>query len=211
MTVSSVLALDALLRDPRLWRGRASAPTTDGQTTGHAELDAALPSGGWPQGALSEVLIAADGIGELRLLLPTIARLTRVGTPVLLVAPPYQPYAAAWSAAGVELAYLHMVTCAAKEALWTTEQALRSAACGAVLCWPGRADDRALRRLQVAAESGRCLGFCTRPSSVETQPSPAALRLRVEATGATAVSQIRVLKCRGGLPPVRPIALSALH
>lgn len=209
--VSSMLALDALLRDPRLWRGRASAPKADGQSTGHAELDAVLPSGGWPQAALSEVLIAADGIGELRLLLPTIARLTRAGTPVLLVAPPYRPYAAAWSAAGVDLAHLHVVSCAPKEALWTSEQALRSAACGAVLCWPGQANDRALRRLQVAAESGRCLGFCTRPSSVEIQPSPAALRLRIDATGATAVPQIRVLKCRGGLPPARPIALSALH
>ncbi len=209
--VSSVLGLDALLRDPRLWRGRPATPVAGGQPTGYQALDAALPSGGWPQAALTEVLIAADGVGELRLLLPTIARLTSSGTPVLLIAPPYRPYAAAWQAAGVELAHLHVVSCAPKEALWATEQALRSAACGAVLCWPGQANDRALRRLQVAAESGRCLGFCTRPSNVEAQPSPAALRLRIDATAATAIAHIRVLKCRGGLPPARSIALSALH
>lgn len=204
----AVASLDALLRDPRLWRGQpAPARAPGAQPTGLAALDAALPSGGWPLAALSEILIPADGVGELRLLLPTIARLTRAGTPVALIAPPYRPYAAAWRAAGVELDQLHVVGCSPKEALWAAEQTLRSASCGAVLCWPGLAGDKLLRRLQVAAESGRCLGFCTRPLSVATQPSPAALRLGID----TAPAQIRVLKCRGGLPPARPIALPSLH
>ncbi len=201
-----VQGIDALLRDPRLWRGRAALPTRSVQPTGHADLDAALPTGGWPQAALSELLIAADGIGELRLLLPTLARLTRAGSPVALIAPPYRVYAAAWQAAGVDLAHLHVVDCTPKEALWATEQSLRSAACGAVLCWPLQASDRALRRLQVAAESGRCLGFCTRALRHADQPSPAALRLSFAAE-----NQIRILKCRGGLPPARAIALAALH
>jgi len=216
-------ALDALLRDPRLWRGQPSLARAPGaQPTGLAALDAVLPSGGWPVAALSELLIPADGVGELSLLLPTIARLTRAGAPVLLVAPPYRPYAAAWQAAGVELAQLHVLSCTPKDALWAAEQALRSASCGAVLCWPGTASDALLRRLQVAAESGRCLGLCTRPTSVALQPSPAALRLRIEVTPAQFTStqrmaspsvstQLRVLKCRGGLPPTQPIALPVLH
>jgi hypothetical protein len=204
---ASVSSIDALLRDPRLWRGRPATSTPGVQPTGLAALDAALPGGGWPQAALSEILIPADGVGELRLLLPTLARLTRAGTPVLLVAPPYRPYAAAWRAAGVELAQLHLVDCTPKDAPWAAEQALRSASCGAVLCWPRQADERVLRRLQVAAESGRCLGLCTRPLAQATQSSPAALRLCIDAQP----SAVRVLKCRGGLPPTRPIALPTLH
>ena len=201
-------ALDALLRDPRLWRGRGrSSLARSAQPSGLDALDALLPHGGWPPAALSELLIPADGVGELRLLLPTLARLTRAGSPVLLVAPPYRPLAAAWRAAGVDLSLLHTLSCTPKEALWATEQALRSASCGAVLCWPGKVSERALRRLQVAAESGRSLGFCTRPLSMASQPSPAALRLCIDAQP----SQIRVLKCRGGLPPSRPLALPALN
>jgi len=85
--------------------------------------------------------------------------------------------------------------------LWATEQCLRSAACTAVLCWPQQADDRALRRLHLAAETGQCLGFAMRPASAAANPSPAALRIAIDAQPA----QLRVLKCRGGNPPTLPI------
>jgi hypothetical protein len=83
------------------------------------------------------------------------------------------------------------------------EQCLRSGSCGAVLCWPRKADDRALRRLQVAAETGQTLAFAWRSLNEAINPSPAALRLAVEASPA----QVRVLKCRGGLAHPAPIAL----
>jgi protein ImuA len=41
--------------------------------TGYASLSAELPSGGWPLGALIELLPAHSGIGELRLLQPALA------------------------------------------------------------------------------------------------------------------------------------------
>ena len=87
-------------------------------------------------------------------------------------------------------------------ALWAAEQCQRSGSCGAVLCWPRQASDRALRRLQVAAETGQTLGFAYRPASAAHNPSPAALRLLLEGP-----AQVRVLKCRGGLAPARVIAL----
>jgi len=59
-------------------------------------LDAALPSGGWPESALTEFLLPADGIGELRLLLPTLARLTQAARDIVLIAPPYLPYPDGW-------------------------------------------------------------------------------------------------------------------
>jgi hypothetical protein len=81
------------------------------------------------------------------------------------------------------------------------EQCLRSGSCGAVLCWPRKVDDRALRRLQVAAETGETLAFACRGQQAAANPSPAALRIAIDARP----SQLRVLKCRGGLPPSSPI------
>ncbi|WP_417791031.1 translesion DNA synthesis-associated protein ImuA [Stutzerimonas xanthomarina] len=200
--MSSVVSLDRLLDARRLWRGQQSIVSTSNQPTGHPALDAALPGGGWPDSALSELLIATTGIGELGLLWPTLSRLTSAGERVVLVAPPYLPFPHAWLAAGVDLRQLSLVQAHGRDALWAAEQCLRSGSCGAVLCWPQQADDRALRRLQVAAETGQTLAFAYRPLREAVNPSPAALRLAVEARPA----QVRILKCRGGLAPVQPIS-----
>ena len=197
-----VVAIDALLQPQRVWRGRLAAAAAGAQPTGHVGLDAVLPSGGWPEAALSELLIPADGVGELQLLWPTLARLSQAGERIVLVAPPYLPFAPAWRQAGVDLGRLQVVRAGtSRDALWATEQCLRSGSCGAVLCWPLGADDRALRRLQVAAASGRTLAFATRSLAVAIHPSPAALRIAIDA----APAQWRVLKCRGGAVPAQPI------
>ena len=188
--MGAVVAIDALLHQRQVWRGRPAAPPAGAQPTGHAGLDAVLPSGGWPEAALSELLIPADGVGELQLLWPTLARLSQAGERVVLVAPPYLPFAPAWQQAGVDLRQLQVVhTGTPRDALWATEQCLRSGSCGAVLCWPLGADDRALRRLQVAAASGRTLAFATRPLAVAIHPSPAALRIAIDAAPAQPIPQ----------------------
>jgi protein ImuA len=46
-------------------------------SSGHHLLDAQLPGGGWPVGALSEWLLPHDGLGELRLLAPALAAVQR--------------------------------------------------------------------------------------------------------------------------------------
>ena len=209
--MASVLALDSLLDSRRVWRGQPQARPTSRQPTGFAALDAQLPSGGWPESALSELLLPMDGIGELRLLWPTLARLSQAGDAssdekIVLIAPPYLPFASAWANAGVRLEKLQIVLAQPRDVLWATEQCLRSAACAAVLCWPLQADDRALRRLQVAAETGQCLGFAMRDAKAAANPSPAALRIVID----TAPAQLRVIKCRGGNPPTQPLPLSAL-
>ena len=90
-----------------------------------------------------------------------------------------------------------------REALWATEQTLRAGCCAAVVCWLANANDRALRRLAVAAEAGRTLGFVLRPHTAAVNPSPAALRIALDARPA----RLRVLKCRGGLPPAASLPL----
>ncbi|QDH69980.1 translesion DNA synthesis-associated protein ImuA [Marilutibacter alkalisoli] len=203
--MGAVVAIDALLHQRRVWKGRPAALPPSSRPTGLAALDAVLPTGGWPEAALTELLIPVDGIGELQLLWPVLARLSQAGERIVLVAPPYVPFAPAWQAAGVELRQVQMIEASSpRDALWATEQCLRSGSCGAVLCWPLKADDRALRRLQVAAESGQALAFATRPLSAARNPSPAALRIAIDVRPA----QLRVLKCRGGLAPPRPIPLA---
>ena len=201
--MGAVVALETLLAAQTLWRaGRTAILAAEGESTGHAPLDALLPQGGWPRRSLTELLLPADGVGELELLFPTLARMTQAGGTVVVVAPPYIPYAPAWQAAGVDLAHLEIVEAQPRDALWAFEQCLRSGTCAAVLGWPRNADAQSLRRLQVAADSGDCLGFAFRDRKHLANPSPAALRL--EQTGGA----WHVRKCRGGQLPSRNFALA---
>lgn len=199
--MAAVASLANLLAEQRVWRGKPTALAPGKQPTGLDALDAVLPANGWPEASLSEILLPADGMGELELLLPTLARLTRADRHVALVTPPYVPYAPAWQAAGVKLSRLGIIAAPAHDMAWAMEQALRSGSCGAVLGWPTRVDDRTLRRLQVAANTGNALGFVFRDRTALANPSPAALRLEV------GINQIHVRKCRGGNPP-SPVAFA---
>ena len=87
--------LERLLRDsPHLWRGESLA-RIDTRATCYAALDAHLPGGGWPIGALVEIAPACDGLGELSLTLPALRSWCREGRSVAFVHPPYTPYAPA--------------------------------------------------------------------------------------------------------------------
>jgi len=202
-------SFSTLLARPDIWRGdslnRAGASVV---SSGFPALDAELPGGGWPAGALTEILPAHEGIGELRLLGPVLAGLSRRGLRLAWIAPPHLPYAPALTAAGIDLAKLVIVrTASRKETLWAAEQALASNACGAVLAWPGRTKYAELRRLQIAAEGGRAPAFLFRLPEAAGESSPAALRIALGTSdGGLAV---QVFKRRGS-PLVRPILLPAM-
>jgi hypothetical protein len=184
-----------LQRRPDLWRGNAApAAAPRGEPTGFADLDALLPWHGWPPGALTELLCPQAG-GGLSLVLPALAGLSRGARWLLLVDPPFLPYAPALAAAGVALGRM-LVAEAGEAAAWAAEQGLRSGACSAVLLWGGRWQGSALRRLQLAAETGGALAMLFRDPGTARDPSPAALRLQVEP--APAGLAVRVLKQRGG-------------
>jgi len=96
------MSLEAVLKDPRVWRfGREVAPATEAVPSGFADLDALLPGGGWPVGALTEILSEVEGIGALRLVLPALARLSQAERWLAWIAPPHLPYAPALAAHGV--------------------------------------------------------------------------------------------------------------
>lgn len=204
--------LDALLDNPRVWRGRHQPQSTPGLPSGYAELDRHLPGGGWPREALTEILVEDYGIGELELLMPALAGLcarTAAAEPgideepgwIAWVAPPFQPYPPALEAWRIDLSRLLIVRPRdAGEVLWSAEQALSSGTCAAVLLWPDSLDDQASRRLQLAAEKGQSWAIAFRPLRARHEPSAAALRIALSAgTDGTALS---ILKSRGGPPAV---------
>jgi hypothetical protein len=197
--------LEQLLSHPRIWRGRGVADSRAAVIgTGHEPLDRAL-AGGWPLGSLCELLTDQWGQGEFRLLLPALSLLTRREATegpgqVVLVDPPYIPYAPALKAAGVDVSRVLVTRCsAAQDVFWTLEQALRCGACAAVLGWCKAADDQCLRRLQLAAEASGSWAVLMRPQSFQRQRSPAGLRLTIAAT-ADAGLDVVILKQRGGKP-----------
>jgi cell division inhibitor SulA/protein ImuA len=199
-------ALDELLRHPGLWRARdgvreaATAPPV--VASGFAVLDECLPGGGWPLGALAEILHPLPGMGELSLVLPALAELSRGERWIAWIAPPFLPAAPALEAHGVDLARLMVVRDAdGARAPWAAEQALRCGACAAVLWWPQalsrrRPGFRCLRRLQLAAEQGAALGVVFRAAGAAAEASPAALRLALQRRGEAL--EVAVIKSRGG-------------
>ena len=181
--------------------------------TGDAALDAQLPGGGWPVGALTEILQPPGVHSEWRLLLPALAR-SGPG-PVVLVAPPHVPFAPSLAAQGLAAQRLLCVNAAAPaQRLWACEQALRCAEVSAVLAWLPQARSDPLRRLQMAAAEHRKLLFVMRSAASRDEASPAALRLYLQAAGlganpgASDALQVHLLKRRG--PPLeQPLHLQA--
>lgn len=188
--------LEQLVRLCRGDRDGVAPPSVE--PTGTAALDAVLPGGGWQSGTIVELMAAQPGIGELRLLMPALARITNTERHVALVAPPYVPFAPALSQHGIRLERMLCIKAQKPvDILWAFEQTLRCKSFGAVLAWAASIKDREVRRLQLAAEAGRSIGFLYRSPAAALEASPAAVRLRLQADAAGRLD-IDVLKCRGG-------------
>lgn len=199
-------ALAEVLARGDIWRGDTLARLPESAIpSGHPELDAELPGGGWPRGNLTEILVDRSGLGEMSLLLPALARLSADGGWLALVAPPWLPHAPAWAAAGLALDRLIVVQ-AGKQAAWCCEQLLASGGFAGLLVWPEAGiGAQALRRLQVAAEGQSTFICLWRPLAQASVPSPAPLRLTLAASE-NGLS-VRILK-RRGRPAARPLNLS---
>ncbi len=192
---------------PLIWRAGETLTSRNTHSTGFEVLDRHLPGGGWPAKGLTEILTEHYGIGELSLLMPALARVGGKGNTggIVWIAPPFIPYAPALRSQGIDLNRVLIVRDQAsarghRDVPWAMEQALRFGACAAVLAWVRATDNIALRRLQLAAEAGRCWAVLFRPLDASRQRSPATLRVRLTAMGGQ--TQIEILKCRGGRPGV---------
>ena len=198
-------ALGKLLQNPRLWRGCDAGAGWQGVKSGYRQLDRHLPGGGWPPNALTEILLAQYGSGELRLLMPALARLSRTegatdtGGWIAWIAPPFQPYPPALVQWGTDLSRMLVVRPRSPEqTLWAAEQALSSGNCAAVLLWSNALDGKSSRRLQLAAEKGGSWAIAFRHLDALSQSSAAALRILFRA--GPEGTELQILKSRGGRP-----------
>ena len=190
-------AFAELLHNPLLWRGDSLARTDDVIGSGFAALDAELPGGGWPRGALTELLFDEEGIGELRLLAPALKRLAQSGEAIVLAGPPHIPYAPALAGCGIDPGRVTVIDADGRNGWWAAEQVLRSNSAGALLFWPEAASDQRERRLQLASQEGGTLAFLFTRTARAAQPSPAPLRIRL--LRAANHLHIVVFKRRGGV------------
>jgi protein ImuA len=208
-----------------VWRADELARNTGAtRATGHAALDAALPGGGWPVGALVEVLQPQAGQCEWRLLLPALVMRTQPGQPpgaLVLVNPPHRPFVPGLAAQGLDAARLLVLqgpalASDAAARVWACEQALRCAGVAAVLAWLPQVRPEQLRRLQMAAQNFQQQLFVMRPLAAQQEASPAVLRLLLESDEGADALTLRLLKRRGPplttplVLPARPERLQAL-
>ena len=208
-------ALDALLAGAGVWRARGGPPMAQDANvvpSGCARLDAQLPDGGWPLGALVEFLLPEPGVGELSLLLPALRALAAAPATqgrhwFAWIAPPLDPYPPALVQGGIPSERLLFIGAAVlQDRLWAVEQALRSGSCAVVLAWIDRVDDRWLRRLKLAAETGSAL-YVADVRRLRQQPDPCRRDPGAELVGAALLrdsdvhGSLPVRGRRGLLPP----------
>ena len=191
---------------PALWLGHQLGRHADvAVPSGFALLDAQLPGGGWPRRVLTELLLPHPGVGEIRLLAPSLAATQRSGRLVMVFDPPAQLSAQALAALGFDVSALLVINTRSRvipgtDSLWALEQALKSGHVGAVLAWlPPRLRAERLRRLQIAAQAHDGPAFVMREVEAQQRPTAAPLRLGLRAGGADVLT-VSVLKRRG--PPL---------
>ena len=198
---------------PTLWLGHQLGRHADAAVpSGFVPLDAQLPGAGWPRRALTELLLPHPGVGEIRLLGPSLAAIQKAGRLVMLFDPPAHLSAPALAQIGFDVEALLIIhtrsrVIAGSDSLWALEQALKSGHVGAVLAWlPPRLRAERLRRLQLAAHSHDGPAFVLREMSAAQRPTAAPLRLALHPSGADVLA-LRVLKRRG--PPLAaPVRLA---
>ena len=204
---------------PALWlahqlgRPSGAAGGAAALSTGHPDLDAQIPGGGWPARGLTELLLPHPGVGELRLLAPGLAELQRQQRSLMWIDPPAAPCAWALQALGIDTRQLVLVKPRPRvqalarspgprqrqdsDMLWALEQALKSGHLGAVLAWlPARLPADALRRLQLAAQAHDGPVFLFRDVEQARHSSPALLRLGLCSAGPDLL-RVDLLKRRG--------------
>lgn len=188
--------------------GRPSAANIGGQSravfsTGCQVMDGCLPSGGYDSGTVVEYLQTSGASGATSLAL-TAAREALAATERFCVLVDWreQFYPPAAAALGIDLKRMVIVrprTLA--ERLWAIDQALRSPAIVAVIAEVEHLDDRAARRLQLAAECGGGIGLLVRSQAARQHPSWAEVQWLVRPLperSAHRQLELQLMRVRGG-------------
>lgn len=181
-----------------IWHGRdkktvANAAASSNKS-GYATLDDKLKGGLPKSGVVS--LNSTCGIGELRLLIPTMLSKKHLH---VFINPPGELCAEFFHHQGFDLNRIFIINTIQKnDALWSAEQCLKSGACSTVLLWQNHIEVHQVKRLQLASKTGACLQLLMRSPQRSNFSLPVTLnadlaphRLGVEAT---------ITKQKGGWP-----------
>lgn len=201
---------------PGVWRADESLQREQSVwPTGFDLLNACLPGGGWPCAALIEVWQPPGVHQEWQLLCPALGEWQRHGAAVksdprvgvVLVSPPHPPLMPALQNSGLQVDALVCVNATDPwQRLWACEQALQTPSVGAVIAWLPPLPMVALRRLQHMANQHGGLLWVFNSELAQPPPSPAVLRLRLNASVQAGSFTVRVLK-RRGLPITQDLTL----
>jgi protein ImuA len=170
----------------------AGRQATNKQTIscGCEALDRCLPDGGYVPGSVIEYLRAMPGCGASTLAFTAAAMAMKSTNGFLVVIDTqhniYPPALASW---GIDLDKVVLVRPQSDvDALWAVDQSLRTPAVAAVVADVERIDDRAARRMQLAAEQGGGIALLLRPASARRGPSWADIQWMVRALVVDATS-----------------------
>jgi hypothetical protein len=171
---------------------RAHRPADEPAFSTGTPLDHLLPDKGLSWGTLLEWLSDGAGTGAATLALTVAAHIVQSGGAAVVIDGKQEFYPPAAASLGIPLENTVIVRPAnRRDALWAWEQSLRSGAVAVALGWLDNLDERACRRLQLAAETGGSLGFLLRPVACRAEPSWAEARLLVEARPACGLAFAR--------------------
>jgi protein ImuA len=197
--------LRQMLRDYRR-QGRRFVNRDPVVATGVEQLDSALPNGGLPNGAVTEILSGTPGIGAMSFALRIAGRAAPDQRPIVLIDGADDFYPPAARRLGLHVDQLVVVRPRhGKDAVWAADQCLRCPAVAAVVARLDRLETGPSRRLQLAAESTGSLGLILRPQS-DSSRSFAAVRIEMKAMAIDRAStgggpvQVTLVKVREGTP-----------
>ncbi len=171
-------------------------------SSGSALLDQVLPGGGLQRGSLVEWLADGPGSGATTLALLAASQACQSGGMLAVLDTERSFYPPALSDRQLARSRLLMIRPAARQdEAWALDQLLRQPGIAAVLAWIPTGDDRAFRRLQLAAEAGGGLGLLVRPAAARRTACWASVRFAVEplATARPDGSRrlcLKILHCR---------------
>lgn len=179
-----------------LWQANHPEFNSAQQLTGFKQLDDAL-QGGFPEYGVIDIR-SQIGIGELRLLLPSmLTRQQQRPTELIsFIAPPMAINSEMLAEFGFALDEIIVVQPnLAKQTLWSAEQSLKSGCCHTVIIWHVSLSVTQVKRLQMAAEKGNSLLFIIRQPIQEHISLPVTLGLQLSPSKAGI--QAKITKRRG--------------
>ena len=143
-------------------------------STGCLAMDACLPAGGYVPGTVIEYLRSTSGCGATYLAFTAAAAALRASEDkyLVIVDTNHQLYPPALLCHQISLQRVIWVRPQSQaDAVWATDQALRTTAVAAVVADLDVLDERDARRLQLAAERGGGVGLLLRNLSARRMPS----------------------------------------